>query len=381
MEAEADAAQEGSLASRHTAKMAELTELRQELSAPQRAYQDYKDRRAEWEHARTNLRGDAESPGTLVYLEAEIAQLDALPEELEHLKPLREEIMRRVFSYLEAWRDVYRELYQPVQNYIESHPLASGRMKLEFDASITEEGLADAFFGLVRQDRKGTFCHGGHEILGGLVREVDLATADGVVAFVHEVEVSINEDRRSNPSEPVLIEDQLKDGKSRKDLYDLLYSLRYLAPTYALKWAGKDLDQLSPGEKGALLLVFYLLIDKDSNPLVIDQPEENLDNESVYEILVPCVGEARTRRQIILVTHNPNLAVVCDADQIIRADLDVDGDCRLMYSSGAIENPLMNKYIVDILEGTQPAFKKRDNKYSAAQPGWLREPGPQPAGE
>ena len=377
LEADANAAQEGSLAFRHASKVAELAKLRQELSAPQRAYQDYKDRCSEWERARTSLLGDADSIGTQAYLEAGIAQLDALPEDLEHLKTQREETLRKLFAYLETWRDVYRELYQPVKNYIETHPLASDRMKLEFGASITEAGLADAFFGIVRQDRKGTFCHGGYETLNGLVREADLATASGVIAFVHEVEESISQDRRFASNEPVRIEDQLKDGKSRKDLYDVLYSLRYLAPTYALKWAGKDLDQLSPGEKGALLLVFYLLIDKDSSPLVIDQPEENLDNESVYDILVPCVSEARTHRQIILVTHNPNLAVVCDADQVIRADLDVEGDCQLLYTSGAIENPRINKHIVDILEGTQPAFKKRDHKYSAAQPGWLRESGSQ----
>ena len=50
---------------------------------------------------------------------------------------------------------------------------------------------------------------------------------------------------------------------------------------------------MSPGERGTLLLVFYLLLDKDDIPLVIDQPEENLDNQTVYELLVPCMKEAR----------------------------------------------------------------------------------------
>jgi predicted ATPase len=83
----------------------------------------------------------------------------------------------------------------------------------------------------------------------------------------------------------------------------------------------KELSELSPGERGTLLLVFYLLVDKDDIPLVIDQPEENLDNQTVYELLVPCMKEAKRRRQLFMVTHNPNLAVVCDAEQIICADL------------------------------------------------------------
>lgn len=125
----------------------------------------------------------------------------------------------------------------------------------------------------------------------------------------------------------------------------------------------KDVGQLSPGEKGALLLVFYLLVDKGDIPLLIDQPEGNLDNETIVDLLVPCIKEAKKRRQIIIVTHNPNLAVVCDADQVIWASLDKARDYRVKYDCGALENPVINKKVVDILEGTQPAFDNRDSKY------------------
>src|SRR5882762_8436504 len=107
----------------------------------------------------------------------------------------------------------------------------------------------------------------------------------------------------------------------------------------------KELHQLSPGERGTILLVFYLLIDKGEIPLVIDQPEENLDNQTVYELLVPCVNEAKERRQIFIVTHNPNLAVVCDAEQVICAVLDKKDNYRMHYVSGAIENPKINRAI------------------------------------
>jgi predicted ATPase len=125
----------------------------------------------------------------------------------------------------------------------------------------------------------------------------------------------------------------------------------------------KDLTQLSPGERGTLLLVFYLLVDRSDIPLLIDQPEENLDNQTVYDLLVPCIREAKKRRQIFIVTHNPNLAVVCDADQVIHADLNKKANYTMVYATGAIENPAINKAIVDILEGTTPAFKKRESKY------------------
>lgn len=105
------------------------------------------------------------------------------------------------------------------------------------------------------------------------------------------------------------------------------------------------------------------MVDKDDIPLIIDQPEENLDNQTVYELLVPCIKEAKERRQVFIVTHNPNLAVVCDAEQIICASLDKKNKQRVQYLTGAIENPEINKKIVDILEGTRPAFDNRESKY------------------
>jgi hypothetical protein len=81
--------------------------------------------------------------------------------------------------------------------------------------------------------------------------------------------------------------------------------------------------------------------------------------------LVPSIKEAKSRRQIIIVTHNPNLAVVCDADQVIHASLDKHAANRARYVTGAIENPEINKLLVNILEGTRPAFDNRDRKYQA----------------
>ena len=375
LENEADPDIEGSLGSQRSAKAEELAGMRKELSAPQQAYDAYLEQLAAWEQKKKELTGDSETPGTLEHLIGALERLQELPNELERQRRERGLLVREIFALLEAVKEVYEELYRPVQSYIADHPLASKKMKLEFGASITEQGLAADFFQLVRQDRSGTYCRGGEAVLADFVRNADFTTADGVVAFAEEVAESLHQDKRNEACELVDIDDQLREGKTRVDVYDLLFSMNYLAPAYSLKWAGKELDQLSPGEKGALLLVFYLLIDKDKKPLVIDQPEENLDNESVYDILVPCIREARERRQVIMVTHNPNLAVVCDADQVIRASLDVEAGCRLTYSTGALENPAINRDTVDVLEGTQPAFKKRDHKYSAAQPDWLTEPG------
>jgi hypothetical protein len=64
-----------------------------------------------------------------------------------------------------------------------------------------------------------------------------------------------------------------------------------------------------------------------------------------------------------MVTHNPNLAVVCDAEQIIHASIDKSAGYKVEYRSGSIENPEIKKQIIDILEGTMPAFANRSDKY------------------
>ena len=88
-----------------------------------------------------------------------------------------------------------------------------------------------------------------------------------------------------------------------------------------------------------------------------------MDNETVVSLLVPVLTEAKKRRQIIMVTHNPNLAVVCDAEQVIWSTFDRKKSSKISYSAGAIENPEINKHVVNVLEGTISAFNNRSNKY------------------
>lgn len=136
-----------------------------------------------------------------------------------------------------------------------------------------------------------------------------------------------------------------------KELYDLLFSLDYLSSRYELRLGGKNLNELSPGEKGLLLLIFYLQLDRNSTPLIIDQPEDNLDNDSIFKVLAACIRDAKKHRQVILVTHNPNLAVGADAEQIVYVKLEKSKNYKFSYEAGSIENPRINKKIVDVLEG------------------------------
>ena len=164
-------------------------------------------------------------------------------------------------------------------------------------------------------------------------------------------------------SSAIGIRHALRKDRTAVEVYDQMFGLTFVEPKYTLLFQDAQIEQLSPGQRGALLLIFYLLVDKGRNPIILDQPEENLDNETVVGLLVPVVTEAKKRRQILMVTHNPNLAVVCDAEQIVHAKFDRTDDSQISYASGAIEDPKINLVVVDILEGTRPAFDNRGSKY------------------
>lgn len=163
----------------------------------------------------------------------------------------------------------------------------------------------------------------------------------------------------------VITEDMDLAGKKvpdRQNFYDFIFGLEYIGVDFKLKVGSRELSELSPGERGIVLLIFYLALSKEKTPIIVDQPEDNLDNQSVFSNLVPCINAAKEKRQVIIVTHNPNIAVACDAEQIIYCEMDKD-KYSIDYCSGSIENPKIRKHVVDVLEGTLPAFELRQRKY------------------
>jgi hypothetical protein len=158
------------------------------------------------------------------------------------------------------------------------------------------------------------------------------------------------------------------------ELYDWAFSTEHINLTYKIRYGETELEHLSPGTRGIALLVLYLLMDEDdTRPLIIDQPEGNLDNSSVFEQLVPYIQQAKQRRQVILITHNPNLVVATDAEQVIVASAQRHASQPyplIKYVSGALEHTIDSKEmgireaVCLFLEGGRDAFRVRENRYA-----------------
>ena len=120
------------------------------------------------------------------------------------------------------------------------------------------------------------------------------------------------------------------------------------------------LEDLSGGQRVNLLLSL-LLETNDERPLVIDQPEDELDNRFLFETLLPVLKRLKGRRQIILATHNANIVVNGDADQVIH--LEATANRGRVANSGAIEEPAIRDAIVRTVDGGEEAFRMRRLKY------------------
>jgi len=163
-----------------------------------------------------------------------------------------------------------------------------------------------------------------------------------------------------------------RTGVTVQGIFEWLYEVGHVHLSYGLKYNGVDLGKLSPGTKGIVLLILYLGMDvADTRPLIVDQPDENLDNESIYELLTAYFKTAKQRRQVILITHNPNLVVNADSEQVIVATAvrRENGLPNISYYSGALENTTpkdkgIRQQVCRILEGGSDAFLKRERRYS-----------------
>ena len=162
-----------------------------------------------------------------------------------------------------------------------------------------------------------------------------------------------------------------RECKRNPDLLDKLlawFPEDGLQVEYSRRGDGTDfrpIDQASAGQRAAAMLAFLLAHGEE--PLVLDQPEDDLDNHLIYDLVVRQIRENKLRRQIIVVTHNPNIVVNGDAEMLHALDF-VRGQC-VVQQSGSLQEAEMREEVCRVMEGGREAFKRR-----------YRRLGPEPTG-
>ena len=297
-------------------------------------------------------------------LDKTIAAGHAAAEKINEFLDARNQSYRGVFEGIETEEQALTALYSPLSKRLSDAGGVLGKLTFSIRRKVDIVAWAATGEALLDLRRAGDFkgrgaLHAAAEALlldawrTGSTEEV----ADAMAGFRAEHD----EDLRRG----ALVEKSDKAGYRSwaGQISTWLYSTDHVRVSYGIQHEGVDIETLSPGTRGIVLLLLYLAVDtEDDRPLIIDQPEENLDPKSIFDELVGLFRQAKQRRQIVIVTHNANLIVNTDADQVIVAQCGQLHPGRLpkiTYTCGSLENGDIRAHVCSILEGGEEAFRER----------------------
>lgn len=175
----------------------------------------------------------------------------------------------------------------------------------------------------------------------------------------------------------------LKGSFDSKALVTRLLTNNFYSLTYDIEYENDNFRKMSDGKKAFVVLKLLLDFSDKDCPILIDQPEDDLDNRAIYNDLVLYLRKKKKLRQIIVATHNPNIVVGADSELIICANQQGEKNAntaqkRFQYVSGSLEHTFekiknmkevleaqgIREHVCEILEGGDVAFKLREKKYS-----------------
>ena len=194
----------------------------------------------------------------------------------------------------------------------------------------------------------------------------------------HDINYLVSVIKKANNSQLAL-----KRGVSTHEFLTKLFTTNWFKPRIQLFYENDRFDGMSQGKQAFVILKLLLEFSQKQCPILIDQPEDSLDNRAIYNELVRYIRLKKKHRQIILVTHNPNVVVGADAEEVIIANQQGsktpnENDIKFQYRYGSLEDtseinhdlsvPILHRmgireHVCDILEGGKEAFANRERKY------------------
>ena len=302
--------------------------------------------------------GDPQEFGRLVqerqHLEAQLKQLDQLQRDREsHEADSRAQWLRVLEARMAITRARERFVVATLaeNNFVRMDVIGFG-----FEARSIERSLRDLVDVQDERFENDILSFDGGEPAGGLALE--LAIADDRDVVLEDVKQRLT------------AADEGFGGHFRNYLWRKLETPEFadhvrcwfpdddLRIEYSRAGDGRDwsaITQGSQGQRSAALLAFLLAFGDE--PLVLDQPEDDLDNHLIYELIVRQIRENKRRRQLIIVTHNPNVVVNGDAEMVHALDFG-GGQCRVM-ERGALQEKAVREEVCRVMEGGREAFSRR----------------------
>ena len=262
----------------------------------------------------------------------------ALDMQESNRKSLKQELLSEIALLNDYWREEYKKIQTELDKVNNSH--SSLKIKAEFKGDKT------AFLMFIKDMFRGS-----------RIRE---ATLSSVVKTFRDFGTMFKEFDKTKTvvgTSAQIFEEYF--------LENLAAFLTWQVPNrFIIEYRGKELKHHSLGQRASALILF-VLSQQENDVFIIDQPEDDLDNQTIYEDVIKLVHILKSKTQFIFATHNANFPVLGDAEQIVSCSY---SDDMIHVRSGSIDCPELQQKIVDIMEGGEEAFRQRKRRYETWKP-------------
>lgn len=258
--------------------------------------------------------------------------------EIKKTEKKRKEINQSLKECLYELNELWREEYELLKFEVERINKAESKLTIE----VGFKERRDKFVQKLKETFKGS------GIRDAAYQQIETNYRDFVEIY-----------KDSSKLSDILNENKISDFKQKlwKNLTELItYKVEN---KITIKYNGKPLDKHSLGQRASALILF-LLAQKENDVLIIDQPEDDLDNQTIYEEVIKEIKKIKGDMQFIFATHNANIPVLGDSEKVVVCNFDEE---KIAIESGTIDCQKIQRFIVDIMEGGDEAFNRRKDIY------------------
>lgn len=281
------------------------------------------------------------NPDNFLNLNRQIETAQLKLKEIEKSEKKRGELKTQLMGSLAELDNLWHEEYKLIKAEVDR--INQAESKLFIDVGFKER--RDKFFIKLKEVFAG---RGGIGVSENAYKEISESYKDFIQIY-----------KDSGNLAEILNENQLADFKRRfsENMQDLLtYKVEN---KFVIQYNGKTLDKHSLGQRASALILF-LLAQKENDVLIIDQPEDDLDNQTIYDEVIKELKKLKGNMQFIFATHNANIPVLGDSEKVMSCSYD---EKKITLHSGTIDNHRTQRFIVDIMEGGDEAFNRRKTIY------------------
>jgi len=280
------------------------------------------------------------NPDDFAKLNTELKTIELKLADIERSRQKKDELRRKLSQSLTELKTLWHSEYTALKTEIDKFNSNSDSLKIE----IEFQGRRDKFKDILKSSFRGTRLNDNH------YESIISQYADFIEIFKDQTQLKN------------ILKDTLFSNFATKFRENMAELLTYrVEDRFTIKYHDKSLSEHSLGQRASALILF-LLAQEDSGLIIIDQPEDDLDNQTIYDDVIKVLRRLKGRIQFIFATHNANIPVLGDSEQIITCSCQNE-----TFSSevGSIDVHQIQQKIVKIMEGGEEAFNRRREIYES----------------